>query len=523
MISLFEKINFRKIQVFSLCILVIGLLFSKFAISVSQIILFVAWFLEGNFKSKFTQIKNDKNLLIFLIYFFVTLLCLSYSSNFQSGITDLKLKLPFLILPIVITTSKFTKKDIKIVLFFFVLSVFVRSIFDFIILYSNNFTTYRKLYFSLSHIRFSLMINLAFFIICKYYYDNKQNISKIKRTLLFLICLWLISFLFVLQSLTGIVILIVVSYIILLYSTFSIKKKKKKLFLSFLSIIFPILIFCYIFYEIHDFYDFEKAELKKLEKYTESGNLYKHNIDNLEIENKNYVWLYVCEKELEKEWNKRSELDYDSLDNDSNILKFTLIRYLNSKGLKKDSAGISKLSDKDISNIEQGVANYRDMQKLNISNRIKKIIWQFDIYKRTGNPSGFSVAQRIEYLKTGWNIFKRFPILGVGTGDIRNAFQEQYIIDKSKIEQEYRKTSHNQYLTDLIKFGLFGFFLTMISLLYPFFKKRKHKEFLPSVYMLIVLLSMINEDTFQTLVGVSFSVVFYSLFVLLENENPEDF
>jgi hypothetical protein len=32
------------------------------------------------------------------------------------------------------------------------------------------------------------------------------------------------------------------------------------------------------------------------------------------MEGGNYVWLYVCEEELEKSWNSLSELDYNGKD-----------------------------------------------------------------------------------------------------------------------------------------------------------------------------------------------------------------
>jgi hypothetical protein len=78
-----------------------------------------------------------------------------------------------------------------------------------------------------------------------------------------------------------------------------------------------------------------------------SGNLYHHDFEQGLRENGHLVYVYVCEEELRQEWNKRSEIKYDD-DLNGYILGSTLIRYLASKGYRKDSVGVSKLTSDDI-------------------------------------------------------------------------------------------------------------------------------------------------------------------------------
>ena len=40
-------------------------------------------------------------------------------------------------------------------------------------------------------------------------------------------------------------------------------------------------------------------------------------------------------------------------------LQYTMFRYLTSKGLRKDSVGVSKLTILDVKNIEHGITNYK--------------------------------------------------------------------------------------------------------------------------------------------------------------------
>jgi hypothetical protein len=176
---------------------------------------------------------------------------------------------------------------------------------------------------------------------------------------------------------------------------------------------------------VNKFFDVDEIREEKLEKYTINGNKYNHKID-YRIENGHYVGLYFCRKELKKSWNQVSNISYDSLDKKGNELKYTLIRYLTSKNLRKDSVGVSKLTYEDIKAIENGVPNYIYNNKFSLQSVIYKILWQYNNYKNTGNPNNNSLMQRYEYLKASINIISRNYIIGVGTGDLQLAFDNYY-------------------------------------------------------------------------------------------------
>src|SRR5690606_20542604 len=110
-----------------------------------------------------------------------------------------------------------------------------------------------------------------------------------------------------------------------------------------------------------------------------------------------------------------------------------------SRGLTKDSVGFSKLSDREIKAIENGVANCRYLELSPLKLRLHKTFYELEVYFSIGYVDGASIAMRLEYWKTAWSIFKDNFFLGVGTGDVKGAFQEQYEKDNSWLAEKYRR------------------------------------------------------------------------------------
>jgi hypothetical protein len=278
------------------------------------------------------------------------------------------------------------------------------------------------------------------------------------------------------------------------------------------------------------FYQVEEIKPEKIETHTVNGNAYVHDFSKKFIENGHYTWIYLCETELREEWNRVSEFDYDGRDPHGNRIRHTLIRYMTSMGLKKDSAGLARLSMEDIRMIEQGRTNYLQGRKFSLYNKLYEVIWQVDVYRKNGNPSGHSVTQRILYLTAGWDIFRQNLWTGVGTGDVAEAYESYYEEVDSTLSLRWRLRAHNQLLTFLLTYGIFGFILIMAGFLYPVYLERKWKDYFMIMFLLVGFFSMLNEDTLETHTGVSFFAFFYALFLFAwqpkqpyqsENARPE--
>ncbi len=277
----------------------------------------------------------------------------------------------------------------------------------------------------------------------------------------------------------------------------------------------------YGYYCYQRFYSAPPIESIDLEEKTANGNDYKHNTKCQYTENGHYIWLYVSEKELKQEWNERSNFPYDSLDKQGQKIKYTLIRYLTSRGFKKDSTGVNKLSEKDISLIEKGYANYIFQYKYSLYPRIYKVIWQIDRYLKGGSANNHSITARIESYKTAMQIISDKPIFGVGTGDIRSTYYTYYEKNNTNIDI----IGANQFIKTTVATGLFGLIWFLIALFYPILKEKGQFNFLFITFFIISILSMLNEDTLFYQIGVSFFTFFYSilLFIVYKPGKEEDY
>jgi hypothetical protein len=89
---------------------------------------------------------------------------------------------------------------------------------------------------------------------------------------------------------------------------------------------------------------------------------------------------------------------------------------------------------------------------------------------------------------------------------------------QSNLIEKNQLRAHNQFLTFFVTFGVFGFFASLFGMFYPVFKNRKISNILLSGFILIIFISMLNEDTLETQAGVTFYIAFYSLFLFSKND-----
>ena len=255
-------------------------------------------------------------------------------------------------------------------------------------------------------------------------------------------------------------------------------------------------------------YTINDTSLKTTQKYSLNKCPYYADTTDKSTENGNYIYSLICEDELEKEWDKRSNINYRSLDNKQNSLRHTLMRYLTSKGLTKDSFGVANLTNTDVKYIENGFANYLYIDSRSLRTRIHEIIWE--VATRNHEINGHSLVMRLEFWKTALYIIKQNLWFGAGTGDVKIAFREQYEKENTCLQKVWQLRSHNQYLATTVALGLVGLLLFLIHLITPFFSKKKLSVFF-IFFLLIELLSFINEDTLETQAGLTFCVFFTQL------------
>jgi len=504
------------IFVHALLLIAVGLPFSEILLSFGQFILLINWIWENNFKEKRKILFSNIPVLTFLLLYIIHILWLINTHNLSFAFNDLKIKLPLLILPIIISTSKpLSHNELQKILNYFIFFVSIATFISFLFflgLFDINTNDIRNISVFISHIRFSLMINLSIFLLSFFLIQRWYLYNITRRILILLLIVWLIFFLFILQSITGIIIISIFMPIFLFRFFLKVKNQVLRSISITLLIGSVILGIFFIVRIVNTFYNVEEVDFGNLPKVTKLGNKYQKFNNKFTIENGHYIWINICIPEIEKWWNNHSHIPFNGTDHKGQKLSNTLIRYMTSKGLKKDKKGCSKLSKKDIQNIENGLTNYIMANKISLHKIIYQIIWQIDVYKKTGECNNHSIVQRFEYWKTGIRILTRNFLLGVGTGDIQDEFNIDYQLNESKLSSTNRHRTHNQFLAFCITFGVIGFLIVMVALFFPVFKLW-NKDFVFMIFFTIILLSFLNEDTLETQTGVTFFVFFYSIFL----------
>ena len=436
----------------------VALPLSKWLTGLSLFFIAGAWIVGGNFKEKLALFFANKIALLWCSVFVMHLLGLLYTNDFHYASNDLRIKLILFILPFVMSSSKpLSASYFNILMHLFIAAVVTSSLVSIAVLLDfihRPVADVRDISFLISHIRLALLVCLAIFSLL-HFLKNSASTTALKITYAITL-LWLIVFLFILESVTGIVVLLVVSALILVYQLFKNPNRKIKFVYASLLIALPIGLFLYLKKSYHNVTHVNAIDLNHLDSLTSNRNKYIHVLQDKSVENGNYVGLYICNTEVDSVWNTRSKINIDSLDLRHQPVRYTLFRFLTSKGLRKDAAGINALNEKEIASIEHGITNVNYQSIVSLQARLQQIFWEINTYIVTGNPTGHSVTMRYEYWKTAAAIIKDNPIIGVGTGDVNNAFLTKYEEIKSPLSQQWRLRAHNQFLTIAVSFGIVG-------------------------------------------------------------------
>lgn len=485
----------------------VGLPLSKFLMSLGTLCILGQWLLDGKLIQKFSTFFNNRIALICSATFLVFLLGLIHTQNLDYGIKDLRIKLPLLTFPVILSTfHKLKKNHLKILLLLFASATLVSTLYGFLAYHEilpakKEINEIRDISQFISHIRLSLMVVLSMFILPIFLKDNW--LLKLFGMASFL---WFAYFLSLIESATGLLIGGVTLCVVSFYWSIT-----RKSIVSLVPVVLILIIGTTISIKLYSTYNRLKIDTSKMEEKTASGNLYDTNIDYKVFDNGNFSDDYLCEKELKETWNQISDYNYSGLDKNGKAIRFILIRYLTSKGKRKDKEGVLSLSKKDIENIENSIPNYLYTSR-DLMSRLSRLMFEIDGSYSGANPNGNSLAQRLEYWKTSKEIVKGKFLFGHGTGDVAEAFKAQYKTE-TDLTQQYQLRSHNQYLSTFIAVGFIGVFIFILSLVLPLQYALKRKNYLYLVFASITLLSFLSEDTLETQDGVFLFAFFNSLFL----------
>ncbi len=509
-----ELIISRNIFIFGILVLVVSLPSSPYFTSIGQWLMVLGWLFDNPI-ARIKKASKDKTWIVFLLLIGVHVISMLWSDNLSYGLHDLKIKIPLLIIPLMLATSEpLTVKEFKLIAYGFIIAVLAISLYGiarFHLQDPDDATyDYRKISPFISHIRLAMMQNIAIALVFYFLSKNNNPISISGIIQGFLIIL-LVSVLIVMKALSGVILLLIMAGFIALLKIISSKNFLVRWAFVVTTVSFVFFVVNY-FIRAYARYNYKiNYNYAQLPEYTVNGNPYKHDTTQTLHENGHAVYLFICEKELREQWQRRSKVPYDSVGYPS---QKTLIRYMASKGLTKDSVGVAALTNEDICAIENGVATTVSFENYSFYPRLYELFREFEEYRLSGDPNNKSVVQRYYYLKAGWAIFLENFWFGVGVGDVKDSFDSYYQKVNSKLIPEKRLRAHNQFLTSLISFGIVGFLIVIVSIFYPIliFGTKKKINLLFLIFFMISILSMLSEDTLETQAGATFFALFYSLF-----------
>lgn len=488
----------------SLTTIAIALPLSIFVMTVGIIALAINAILEWNWVQKWDRLKSNK-IVPFLISFPI-FYALGFINTdlWENGINSFLIKLPLIIIPLVVsTTAPLPKPEVKFILFGYIGSLLFTTIYSTVYLYVTPIQDIREISVFISHIRFSLNIVLGI-IILFFLMWNKEWRNRILVPIYLLILSWFILYLFISQTLTGIGILFILTISLLIYLFFNKNKTKETRIVSLLFLSFVSFVIIYISLITFQYFH-ENEKNVPLEAKTKLGNEYTHDSESI-IENGSRIGVYVCEKELHEYWGKRSSIPYENI-------KYGLIRYLNSKGERKDATGMGSLTPKDIHNIELGFANVDYTRGIGLKRSLYPTFFSLSLYDKFGKIHQSSLLERFELWTASFKIIQKHWFSGVGIGDHKHELDHQLEIQNSEITKK-EKGCHNQFITLMLSGGLLVLVPFMFMLIAPFIIQKK-QNFIYIQFFLIVFISMITEDTLDSHAGVTFFAFFNTLFLLV--------
>jgi len=501
----------------ALILFMVALPFSEALISISGVLLLLSSFFYRKHWSDILSFKNQKELLLFSSIYLVYLLGVLFTHDRKWALYDLQKNIPFLMIPLSFMIARQLKTEQLInLLKIFVVAVSSSALITIVGFYLNNETSVLRAqeFGFIHHIRFSMQLVFSLIILAVLLYLNRTKSRHGLQATAFVLMLFLTLFLFWHQSLTGILSFLGTTWIGLSILMFQLKKRKQKNVAFVVLVLVVLLPAAYLYYAVNRYYDVDKIAHEELEQTTKNGNPYQHDLADQRLENGHYLGLYWNEPEMKAAWNTVANLKYDDRDQYGHQVKETLARYLTSKNLRKDAEGVHQLKEEDIANIEAGISNFLLARKgISLYPRIYVSIWEIDTYLKTGHANHKSLAQRIEYTKAALAIIREHFWFGVGTGNWKQAYHDAFVQNQSQMDPAQYAGAHNQYLDYMVKFGLIGLLWILFAIIYPLVNTKSYRDPIFFFFLISLLFANFGDSNFETHVGSSFFVLFYSLFV----------
>ncbi len=509
----------QRVHVAALALCAVFLPWSTAFLSMAQMLLVVNWIasgvLLGTVRERWRAAFTRPPVLVFLAFLGLHVVGLLWTTDLKWGGDLVRILLPVLSFGAVLGGSdRLARPAFRTILLLGAWSVVACALFG--ALFSQaRADDYRGLSLFISHIRLSLMLCFAiavFIVSCP-----ERWAIRMAHVAAITLCL------FFLDQLSSLIALPVLAVLVVFLMWRKARHKGVRLQWAAAGLVLAVLVtsIWYLRSCVKDYWHADPTDLQHLDVASAGGEVYYHDLRDPQRENGHYVWVNVADKELERGWHRKSNLPLGGKDELGQPLHGTLVRYLASLGVRKDSTGLAALKPEDVKRIESGMTSVVEGRQGAMRARIEQVLYELETYRTSGDPSGHSVTMRIEFQRTGWAIAMQHWLTGVGTGDTQLAFNAAYASANSPLAEKWRLRAHNEYLTLCISFGVFGLLWSLFSWGWPAWRMRAFRQPLFIAWGIIFLLSCFSEDTIETQMGATFFALYYALFVFAAPPIPE--
>jgi hypothetical protein len=460
----------------------VGIVCSKALLSIGILLGLLNLLLEMEYKVLFQELKSNLFFGLIAGLFILHLLGLIWTENYAAGWDDVRMKTSLLTIPLIVVAKPnlvlaWRDRLLNILLLAILLIALINTLTYFQLFGSKYYSDMRELSLFGSHIRFGILV--AFGVAIAFYQGNKSG----KWNYFY----WVVSIVLIAYTVFSQVFSGLVSILIVLFFSAVFVLSKKRFRIIGIGLVSSIV-------------------------FAGCALLYYLSIPPKESN------LPVNRAELEVAWKQHSKFDFQGEDKKNQPLFYTIVRYLHSKDLPANRDGMSQLEASDFREIENGTADVNE-KKPGFLGRLNEMRYQIHV---ANNPNGSTLLQRLEFWKTGWHIAQKNLLFGVGTGDIKQAFQDEYQSDNSLLLPDNRLEAHNTYLTFLITFGIGGS-LYLSYVLFIYFKFQiKSRDKLGIIFISLLAVSFLTEDTLETQMGISIFSYLYALFSIHNTKSIEE-
>jgi O-antigen ligase len=125
--------------------------------------------------------------------------------------------------------------------------------------------------------------------------------------------------------------------------------------------------------------------------------------------------------------------------------------------------------------------------------------------------SGVKHNVRFEVWKNTFALYKQHPLIGVGTGDIKEELNDQYLRTGFTEGIEFNLSPHNQFFHTLLLLGIPGIISLLMILILATLKAWTRKNYLLISLLIATIINCVTEGILEKQAGVLFFVFFLIL------------